>query len=95
MKELEERIQKDGRILGNDVLKVDSFLNHQVDPVLMQKMGQEFYNYFHNKPITKILTVESSGIAPAVMTGLEFKKPVIFARKHKSITMNKDRKSVV
>lgn len=90
MKELEERIQKDGRILGNDVLKVDSFLNHQVDPVLMQKMGQEFYNYFHNKPITKILTVESSGIAPAVMTGLEFKKPVIFARKHKSITMNND-----
>lgn len=90
MKELEERIQKDGRILGNDVLKVDSFLNHQVDPVLMQKMGQEFYNYFQNKPITKILTVESSGIAPAVMTGLEFKKPVIFARKHKSITMNND-----
>ncbi|MBA1434702.1 xanthine phosphoribosyltransferase [Bombilactobacillus bombi] len=90
MKELEARIKKDGRVLGADVLKVDSFLNHQVDPVLMQKMGQEFYEYFKTKPITKILTVESSGIAPAVMTGLAFQKPVVFARKHKSITMNND-----
>ncbi|NVY96709.1 xanthine phosphoribosyltransferase [Lactobacillus sp. DCY120] len=90
MKELEERIQKDGRVLGADVLKVDSFLNHQVDPALMQRMGQEFYQYFQNYPITKILTVESSGIAPAVMAGLAFQVPVVFARKHKSITMNND-----
>lgn len=90
MKELEDRIRKDGRVINKDVLKVDSFLNHQVDPILMQKMGQEFYEYFKDKPITKILTVESSGIAPAVMTGLAFDVPVVFARKHKSITMNND-----
>ncbi|AXX64926.1 MAG: xanthine phosphoribosyltransferase [Lactobacillus sp.] len=90
MKELEARIKRDGRVLGEDVLKVDSFLNHQVDPVLMHKMGQEFYEYFQDKPITKVLTVESSGIAPAVMTGLAFEVPVVFARKHKSITMNND-----
>jgi Adenine/guanine phosphoribosyltransferases and related PRPP-binding proteins len=71
MKELEERIRKDGRVLGKDVLKVDSFLNHQVDPMLMEKMGEEFYNHFKDAGINKILTVESSGIAPAVMTGLK------------------------
>ncbi|UQS81832.1 xanthine phosphoribosyltransferase [Bombilactobacillus folatiphilus] len=90
MRELEERIKQDGRVLNQDVLKVDTFLNHQVDPMLMQKIGHEFYKYFQDYPITKILTVESSGIAPAILTGLEFQVPVIFARKHRSITMNKD-----
>lgn len=90
MKELEERIKKDGRVLGKDVLKVDSFLNHQVDPMLMEKMGEEFYNHFKDSGINKILTVESSGIAPAVMTGLKFQVPVVFARKHKSVTLTDD-----
>lgn len=90
MKELEERIRKDGRILGEDVLKVDSFLNHQVDPGLMKRMGEEFYREFKDQNVTKILTVESSGIAPAVMTGLCFDIPVVFARKHKSLTLKDD-----
>ena len=90
MKELEERIRKDGRVLGKDVLKVGSFLNHQVDPMLMEKMGEEFYNHFKDAGINKILTVESSGIAPAVMTGLKFEVPVVFARKHKSVTLTDD-----
>jgi xanthine phosphoribosyltransferase len=90
VRELEERINKDGRVIGKDVLKVDSFLNHQIDPVLMEKMGEEFYNHFKDAGVTKILTVESSGIAPAVMTGLQFKVPVVFARKHKSVTLKDD-----
>lgn len=90
MKELEERIRKDGRVLGKDVLKVDSFLNHQVDPMLMERMGEEFYDHFKDAGINKILTVESSGIAPAVMTGLKFQVPVVFARKHKSVTLTDD-----
>lgn len=84
---LEERIKKDGQVLGEDVLKVDNFLNHQVDPELMAAMGEEFKRLFEGAPITKILTVESSGIAPAVFSGLAFHVPVVFARKHKSLTL--------
>ncbi|KRN27275.1 xpt protein [Lactobacillus selangorensis] len=69
---------------------MDNFLNHQVDPDLMFALGQEFYERFKDLPITKILTVESSGIAPAVMTGYQFHVPVVFARKHKSITLKED-----
>ena len=87
MQLLEERIKKDGQVLGEDVLKVDNFLNHQVDPDLMAAMGEEFYRLFKDAHITKILTVESSGIAPAVLTGLAFHVPVVFARKHKSLTL--------
>ena len=87
MKILEDRIKQDGRILGTNVLKVDSFLNHQVDPDLMMQLGEEFYRRFKDDNITKILTVESSGIAPAVATGLQFHVPVVFARKHKSLTL--------
>lgn len=87
MKLLEERILKDGMVLGEDILKADNFLNHQIDPVLMQAMGNEFASYFANKGITKILTIETSGIAPAVFAGLELGIPVIFARKHKSLTL--------
>lgn len=87
MKLLEERILKDGVVLGEDVLKVDNFLNHQIDPVLMQAMGDEFARYFTDKGITKILTVETSGIAPSVFAGLALGIPVIFARKHKSLTL--------
>ncbi|WP_125581527.1 MULTISPECIES: xanthine phosphoribosyltransferase [Lacticaseibacillus] len=87
MKLLEDRIRQDGQVLGADVLKVDSFLNHQVDPDLMTALGEEFYRRFQGVPITKILTVESSGIAPALATGMAFHKPVVFARKHKSLTL--------
>ena len=87
MRLLEDRIKKDGQVLGEDVLKVDNFLNHQVDPELMAAMGEEFKRLFEGAPITKILTVESSGIAPAVFAGLAVHVPVVFARKHKSLTL--------
>ena len=90
MKALEERIKQDGVVLSGDVLKVDQFLNHQMDPDLMFEMGQEFAHLFQNQGITKILTVESSGIAPAIMTGLQMHVPVIFARKQKSLTLTDD-----
>jgi len=87
MKILEDRIRRDGTVLPGDVLKVDNFLNHQIDPQLMDELGAEFARYFEDAGVTKILTVESSGIAPAVMAGLHLKVPVIFARKHKSLTL--------
>ncbi|GEK05954.1 xanthine phosphoribosyltransferase [Schleiferilactobacillus harbinensis] len=90
MKLLEQRIREDGQVLPGDVLKVDSFLNHQVDPELMAEVGKEFQRHFADQPVTKILTVESSGIAPAVFTGYAFKVPVVFARKHKSVTLKED-----
>ena len=87
MKLLEERIQKDGIYIGNGILKVDSFVNHQVDPVLMNEAGKEFAKLFMNFSATKILTAEISGIAPAVSAGLHLGIPVVFARKNKPITM--------
>lgn len=90
MDELIAKIKEDGTVLPGNVLKVDAFLNHQVDPQLMFQIGQEFAKRFADEEITKIWTVESSGIAPAVMTGLAMKIPVIFARKHKSLTLNQD-----
>ena len=88
MRELEEKIKEYGTVLPGNVLKVDAFLNHQVDPELMLHVGQEFARLFADAGVTKVWTVESSGIAPAVMTGLAMKVPVIFARKHKSLTLN-------
>ncbi|MEJ6399620.1 xanthine phosphoribosyltransferase [Nicoliella lavandulae] len=88
MKLLEDRIKKEGTVLSDDVLKVDRFLNHQVDPQLMDAIGVEFARLFKDDHITRILTVESSGIAPAVFTGLHLNVPVVFARKHKSLTLN-------
>lgn len=90
MRELEEKIREYGTVLPGNVLKVDAFLNHQVDPELMLHVGQEFAKRFEDEGITKVWTVESSGIAPAVMTGLALKVPVIFARKHKSLTLNQN-----
>jgi len=87
MKILEDRIRQDGTVLPGNVLKVDNFLNHQIDPQLMDQMGAEFARHFNDAGITKVLTVESSGIAPAVMAGLHLQVPVIFARKHKSLTL--------
>ena len=71
MKELVERIQKDGRILGEGVLKVDSFVTHQVDPVLMEQMGKRFAEVFKEQGITKVVTIEASGIAPALFAARE------------------------
>lgn len=90
MDELIAKIKEDGTVLPGNVLKVDAFLNHQVDSRLMFQIGQEFAKRFADEGITKIWTVESSGIAPAVMTGLAMEIPVIFARKHKSLTLNQD-----
>lgn len=95
MKLLKNRIIKDGIVLNDSVLKVDRFLNHQIDPQLMMEIGREFAYRFSSKPITKILTIESSGIAPALMTGWALNVPVVFARKRKSLTMNNVYQSTV
>ncbi|MEV5025117.1 xanthine phosphoribosyltransferase [Paenibacillus sp. LPE1-1-1.1] len=90
MKQLEQKILEEGIVLNEQVLKVDSFLNHQVDPQLMYSMGQAFAAFFEGKGITKVITLESSGIAPAVMTALEMNVPLLFARKRKSLTLKDD-----
>ena len=81
MKFLEERILKDGIVKPGNVLKVDSFLNHQIDVELMDMLGAEFKLHFYHKPITKILTIEASGIGIACMTARYFQVPVVFAKK--------------
>lgn len=87
MQLLKDKIQAEGKVLSDVVLKVDSFLNHQVDPMLMKEVGDEFANRFKDEIITKVLTIESSGIAPATFLGLTLGAPVIFARKRKSLTL--------
>lgn len=87
---LKETIQKDGVVLSDSVLKVDSFLNHQIDPLLMKALGEEFAERFRDDKVTKILTIESSGISPALMTALTLDTKVIFARKRKSLTLIND-----
>jgi len=87
MKELKERILREGKNLGGGILKVDSFVNHQVDPHLMDACGLEFARRFKDIGATKILTAEISGIAPALTTGIHLGLPVVYARKHKPITM--------
>lgn len=90
MKLLEERIKQDGRVIVTEVLKVDNFLNHQVDPALMKAMGDEFARLFADAKVEKVLTVESSGIAPAVFAALALNVPMVFARKKKSLTLSED-----
>ena len=90
MHALEQKILAEGIVLSVEVLKVDSFLNHQIDPIMMQQIGQEFARLFKDAGITKIITIEASGIAPAVMAGLELGVPVIFARKYQSLTLKDD-----
>lgn len=87
MELLEERIQSDGKVAPGNVLKVDSFLNHQMDPQLFNEMAKEWYRLFGHKKINKILTIESSGIGMASLAGLYFNVPVIFAKKSKSINI--------
>lgn len=88
MKLLEQRIQKDGIIKEGNVLKVDSFLNHQMDIGLFNEMGKEFKKLFQNKPINKILTIEASGIGIACIVAQHFDVPVVFAKKAQSINID-------
>ncbi len=85
---LEERILKDGIVKSGNVLKVDSFLNHQMDIALMDQMGEEFHRRFADKKVTKVLTIESSGIAIACSVARCFGVPVVFAKKAKSINLD-------
>ena len=87
---LEKRIVKDGVVKEGNVLKVDSFLNHQMDITLMNEIGKEFYERFKGKPINKILTIEASGIAIAYAVAQQFNVPVLFAKKSKSINIAGD-----
>ncbi len=87
MHALKDRIQSDGHNMGNGILKVDGFINHQVDPALMDSCGRELAARFAKVDATKVLTAEISGIAPAVMTANHLGLPVVYARKHKPVTM--------
>ena len=87
---LEERIQKDGVVKEGNVLKVDSFLNHQMDIDLFEKMGEEWKHRFAGKPINKVVTIEASGIGIACIVAKYFGTPVVFAKKSKSINIDGD-----
>ena len=88
MELLKERIRKEGLVLENRILKVDSFLNQQIDPVLMMELGEEFARRFANEGVQRIFTIEASGIAIALPTALRMGVPLVFARKIRSTTMN-------
>lgn len=87
MKILKERILQDGRCFPGGILKVDNFINHQMDPILMKSIGVEFVKRFASAEINKVITVEASGIAPAIMVGYLLELPVVFAKKKKPSTM--------
>lgn len=87
MQLLKDRILTQGKNLGNGILKVDSIINHQVDPILMNACGQELARRFSNVRATRILTAEISGIAPALMTAMHLNVPVVYARKSRPVTM--------
>ena len=95
MKLLEERISRDGKVIGGEVLKVDSFINHQMDPALFKDMALEWKRLFKGSEINKILTIEASGIGIAAVAGLEFGCPVVFAKKSKSSNTPEDAYSAV
>lgn len=87
---LEERIVRDGIVKSSNVLKVDSFLNHQMDIALVEEIGREFHRRFGHKPITKVMTIEASGIGIAAFVAKEFGVPLVFAKKSKSINIDGD-----
>lgn len=87
MELLKQRILQDGRCYPGGILKVDSFINHQMDPMLMQKIALEFVNRFKDTSINKIVTIEASGIAPAIMVGYVMQLPVVFVKKKQPKTM--------
>jgi len=88
MELLEQRILTDGKLLPGGILKIDSFLNHQLDPALLQEMAKEVHRLFRDDGVDKILTIEASGIALAILTGLEFRCPVVFAKKSKTTNIS-------
>lgn len=90
MELLKEKIMQEGIVLEGSVLKVDTFLNHQVDAELMHEIGRTFEELFSESGVTKIMTIESSGIAPAVMAALRMRVPMVFARKRKSLTLREN-----
>ena len=90
MQLLMDRIRKDGKIKAGNVLKVDSFINHQMDIVLFEEMAKEWKRRFSEKPINKILTIEASGIGIAAIVAREFQVPVVFAKKSQSINLDAD-----
>ena len=87
MHALKDRILREGKDLGNGILKVDGFINHQVDPALMFDCGRELASRFQGTAVTKVLTAEISGIGPALLTGYHLGVPVVYARKTKPVTM--------
>lgn len=90
MQLLKDKIQKDGKVIDNRIVKVDNFLNHQLDIELFNEMGKEFQKRFASKKITKILTIETSGIAIAAITAQYFNVPVVFAKKQEAGNLSKD-----
>ena len=90
MKQLEERIARDGRVIGTEILKVDSFLSHQMDIALLDEIGRELYRLFKDRGITKVITIEASGIAIAVSAARCFNVPAVFAKKARSLNIGKD-----
>lgn len=87
MRALKERIMRDGRCFDGGILKVDNFINHQMDPILMKSMAVEFVRRFAGTDINKVVTIEASGIAPAIMVGYLLELPVVFAKKKVPSTM--------
>lgn len=90
MKLLKDKILSEGQALNEHILKVDSFINHQVSPLLMREIGKEFADYFKDRGITKVATIESSGISPAIMTALELDVPLLILKKQPSKILNTD-----
>lgn len=90
MKLLEEKVQKEGIAVSENILKVDGFINHQVDPDLMKAIGEDFAAHFREKGITKVVTIESSGIAPAIMTAAAMKVPLLILKKSPSKVLNEN-----
>ncbi len=90
MNYLEKRILEDGIVKPGNVLKVDSFLNHQIDPMVMEEVVNEFLNYFGDRKITKVITIEASGIAPAIMLAAKLKVPMLFAKKTEPSTLKNE-----
>lgn len=90
MKKLEEKILAEGKAISESILKVDSFINHQVDPLLMKEIGEEFAKHYDGQGITKVVTIESSGIAPALMTALALNVPMIILKKQPSSVLNQN-----
>lgn len=90
MKLLEEKVVKEGIAISENILKVDGFINHQVDPALMKAIGEDFASHFQDKGITKVVTIESSGIAPALMTAAAMQVPLLILKKSPSKVLNKN-----